>query len=405
MYSILYLVRADPDFERAVALAISGKEKFNQKFIFAGDSFPLFSGGVNNQFQKYLFKKHGFEIKDFCDYDFIGWILKKFSLKKDVDFHTILRSNRKLFLPIMVLFILKGYLKLRNKKIVNKLLKRNKPDVLLTDQSVTREDYTPEIFRKTALRMGIPSCLYTHGAAAGLHHEFCELKFDAYKNYYVFACSDKETYPEYSNRIVTGDMASSFPYVNYIHSIDKHRLSFLDDRKYRIAFFKAGFVSSFTSTNAWLVMEEIIIDLSERLDVAMVVKKHPRKGNTADYRMLYTFNNVKFVESECDRSRVVQWANIVVCSDHCSTIFEPMILGKKVVAIEGKRVPRHKDKHSPLKHSSIKHISCASEFDLDSIPNANPEDPIINQVCWGNHEKVDLAKLSLEKVEKIVNGV
>ena len=66
--------------------------------------------------------------------------------------------------------------------------------------------------------------------------------------------------------------------------------------------------------------------------------------------------------SEWDRSRVIKWADIIVCSDHCSTIFEPMILGKKVVAIEGTHIPKYKDKHSLLKYSSVKHISSAKEF-------------------------------------------
>ena len=133
----------------------------------------------------------------------------------------------------------------------------------------------------------------------------------------------------------------------------------------------------------------------------MVVKKHPR-SELADLRMVSTFNNVKIVGSWCDRSRVTQWADIVVCGDHCSTVFEPMILGKKVVVVQGKHIPRYKDKHSPLKYSSVKHISSASEFDLNAIPNANPEDQVTNRICWGNHGEIDLAKLLLEKVEEII---
>ena len=101
---------------------------------------------------------------------------------------------------------------------------------------------------------------------------------------------------------------------------------------------------------------------------------------------------------------LIDWADIVVCSDHCSTIFEPMILGKKVVAVEGKHIPKYKEKHSPLKYSSVKYITSAREFDLNSIPNVNPEDPVTNRICWGNHGKADLAKLFLEKVEEVIEG-
>ena len=404
---ILYLIRAEADFERVVALAIAGKDKFRQVFVFTGDSSPFFSNGICSRFQKRLFREHGFRMKDFCDYDIIGAILKKLSLKRKVFPIEILRSvrsDKKLFIPMIFLFILKGYIKFRNQKIAKRILKKINPDVFLTDQSQTMEDYTPEVFRRTALEMGIPSCIFTHGAAGGLHRAFTNPEYNPYKHYYVFACSDMETNPDYPNRIILGDMCSSFPYVNYLQSINSHTLSFLSDRKFKITFIQSGVSNYYTSTNSWSVMEEIIINLSDNPDVAMVIKKHPRRGVVGYFRMISTFNNVKIVGPWCDRSRVVKWADIVVCSDHCSAIFEPMILGKKVVAIEGKHIPKYRDKHSPLKHSSVKHISSAREFDLTSIPNANPEDPVTNRICWGNHRRVDLTKLFLEKVEEITKS-
>ena len=53
---LLYLVRSEADFERVVCLAIAGKEKFDQHFIFTGDFSPFFADGVNNNFQKALFE-------------------------------------------------------------------------------------------------------------------------------------------------------------------------------------------------------------------------------------------------------------------------------------------------------------------------------------------------------------
>lgn len=406
MHKLLYLIRAEPDFERVVALAISGKDQFKQTFIFAGDVFPFFNNGIQDQFQKYLFKKHGFEIKDLCDYDLIGNILKKLSLKKNIPRSEIFcYTNRKLLIPGIFLIILQKYIKFKQKKIIKKILRKVKPNALLTDMSQTMKDYTPEVFRRRALEMKIPSCIFVHGAAGGLHSAFTNPEYDPYEGYYVFICSNRETKPKYSNRIILGDMSSSYPYVNYINNINNSTLSFLDDRKYKIAFMQSGVVGYSTSTNAWSIMEEIIINLSDNSDVAIVIKTHPRGARSAgftDFGMLSTFNNVKIVGPECDRSRVVKWADIVVCSDHCSTIFEPMILGKKVVAIEGIHIPKYKDKHSPIKYSSVKHITSAKEFRLNDLPNVNPEDPVTNSICWGNHGKADLARLFLEKVEEII---
>jgi len=155
-----------------------------------------------------------------------------------------------------------------------------------------------------------------------------------------------------------------------------------------------------TRTNGWNIMLDIIIDHSENHDVAMVLKQHPREAPFIDLRMMETFNNLLIVNKEIDRSRVTKWADIVVCNDVCSTIFEPMILGKKVVAIAGKNIPKYRNAHSPIKYSSVKHISSANEFNLKLIPNANPEDLVTNVVAWGNNGKIDLAELFFNKIKK-----
>ena len=142
-------------------------------------------------------------------------------------------------------------------------------------------------------------------------------------------------------------------------------------------------------------MLELIIEHSENSDVAMVLKLHPREAPFIDLRMLDKFNNVLIVNKETDRSRVTKWADIVVCSDHCSTIFEPMILGKKVVAVAGKHIPKYRQVHSPIKYSSVMHISSADELVITNIPDADPEDPVINTVAWGGHGAVDLSKIAI----------
>jgi len=404
MYKLLYLVKTEADFERVVALAIAGKDKFKQSFVFTGSLPPFFVNGIQDQFQKYLFEKHGFKIKDLCDYDITGIILKRFSYKENFSIiNEVLKSRKKLFkflIPLAFLYLLRQYKELRKRKIIKKIMKKENPDILLTDLSQTIED--PEIFRETAFKMGIPSCIFTHGAAGGLHQVLSKPENYDYKNYYVFVCSALDLKTISGNRIILGDMSSSFPYVNYLHSINSHTLSFLNDRKFKITFMEAPYFSS--STNAWPVMEEIIINLSDNPDVAMVIKKHPRRGVSANFEMVSTFNNVKIVGSETDRSRAVKWADIVVCSDYCSTVFEPMVLGKKVVAIRGVHLPKYKNKYSPLKYSSVKYISSAKEFGLNSVPNANPEDSVTNRICWGGHGKIDLAKLFLGKVEDIIKS-
>ena len=394
MNKFLYIIRTEADFERVVCLAISAKRKFEQHFVFVGDFSMFYKDGIKNQFQRELFGQHGFKPIDFCEFTFPGRLLKKLSGNISVSMEQFL-LNKNLFLPWLMNAFLRRHINKNKKKIVQKILRTFKPDVLLTDQSITDSEYIPEIFRQAALKMKIPVYIFTHGAAAGLHNTFSEFKFDLYDGCTVLACSEYEPNAHDENRIILGDMSSSYPYVHYVNEQNYFEINFMQEKKYKVGFIVGG--TMFTSTNGWYIMEEIIIELSENSNVAMVLKLHPREAPFIDLRMLKKFDNLMICNRETDRSRVSKWANIVVCSDHCSTIFEPMILGKKVVAIEGRHIPKYKQHHSPLKYSSVMHISTANEFELENLPDVDPEDPVTNTVAWGGHGKVDLAELIFQQ--------
>ena len=381
-----------------VCLAISGKKKFEQHFVFIGDFSLFYEDGIRNQFHKELFTQHGFTVTDFCEFSLVGRILKGLTGSISVSLQQFLHKRALLF-PWIINAFLRRHINSNKRMIVNKVIKKLRPDVLLTDQSITDRDYIPEIFRSIAIQMQIPVYVFAHGAAGGLHSAFSEFKFDFYVGCTVLACSENEPNSQDKNRIILGDMSSSYPYVHYVNKQNYFDINFMKEKKYKVGFIVGG--TMFTSTNGWYTMQEIIIDLSADPNVAMVLKLHPREAPFIDRRMLRKFDNLIIVDRETDRSRVSKWADIVVCSDHCSTVFEPMILGKKVVAVEGRHIPKYKNIHSPLKHSSVMHITSTNEFDLDKIPNADPEDPVVNTVAWGGHGKVDLAELFFNKIEQI----
>jgi len=255
-------------------LAIAGKEKYEQHFVFAGDFSPFYNDGIQNRLQKELFSSYGFTIKDFCEYSFVSRILKRLARNSSISVQQLLK-NKSLLFPMLFNVLLHRYIRLSKKKIVKKVLKSIEPDVLLTDQSITDSNYIPEIFRKTAVQMGILVYIFSHGAAGGLHSKFSEFAFDAYDGCVVLSCSENEPNSKDRNRIILGDVSSSYPYVHFLNKLDIHDIHFLDDRKYKIGFIVGGTI--LTSTNGWHVMEEIIIDLSENPNVAMVLKLHPRE--------------------------------------------------------------------------------------------------------------------------------
>jgi hypothetical protein len=399
---LLYLVRSEADFERIIALGIAGRDKYTQSFIYAGDISLSFENGIKNLFQKDLFKNEGFAIKNIWEYDLICRILRRFLGKPHVTYEDVI-NKRSSKLSLVRSTIFRKLISRRKATIVKKTFDMINPDVLITDQSQMMDDYYPEIIRRKALDRGIPVCLFPHGAGGGLHCHFSDpINHDGYEKYHVFVCSKGELPGRPNKHTILGDISTSFPYINYIHKKSQNQITFNDDKPFRLAFFIGG--GPPTTTNAWSKMEQIIIDLSENDQVAMIIKSHPRDPHALNSSIVNHFNNVQIVGSECDHSRLVKWANIIVSSDHSSVVFEPMILGKKVVAIEGKHVPKFKEKHSPLINAKLLHIKSSSEFELNRIPNSDPEEPIINDLAWGGNGKKDLAVLFHEKMEQLIKG-
>ena len=67
--SILYLVRTEADYERAICLAIAGKKLgLVQSFVFAGDFSPFYEEGLQNKFQNHLFSLHEFNMRNIIEY-------------------------------------------------------------------------------------------------------------------------------------------------------------------------------------------------------------------------------------------------------------------------------------------------------------------------------------------------
>jgi len=395
---ILIIIRSEGDFERAISIGREGGNKFNISFVFVGDASPFFNEGIQNGFQKKLFIQNGFKVFDFSDFDFVGRILKKLSGGKKRNLKDSSKSIKNLF-QFIFFKIFSRYISKKEDIIIANIYSKIMPSFLFTDQSMTSSYYLPEKFRQKALGLKVPVYVFTHGAAGGLHSEFSEPVFQEYPGCIVLACNKNETNPSFTNRIILGDMSSSFPYVHYLNEQTFDEIEFGNDKKHRVAFFIGGVMQAWTSTNAWSIQEEIIIDLSERKDVAMILKLHPREAKFMDLRMLRTFKNLKIVSGQTDRSRVTKWSNTVICNDHTSVVFEPMILGKKVVAIEGKHIPKYRNKHSPLINSSVNFISNFTQFDLESISNSNPVDEVTNQIAWGGNGSINLAELMFKKID------
>jgi len=392
--NILYLIRSEADLERIYAIAISGKNITRQRFIYFGDNSYIFEFGIKNKFQKNLFDKAGFKVFDVATFIFAGKLYKYFSMK-DI-------KNRYLdFIISATMKILNKIIYINQKRLANKAINKFNPDILITDNAVERENYFPDIIRKMAKNKGIKVHITVHGSAGGLHRKYStydEIKLSAFNDYEVGICSIHDYGFGIDNRIVTGDPADSYPLVKSKHKDDFQKITFEKDRKYRIGFFMGTPFE--TCTNGWSIMEEIMLDYAFKEDVAMIAKFHPRLYKKGDYRYLLKIKNLKLYGSELDRSRLTKWSNIIICSDHCSTIFEPMILGKKVIVIHTKKVDPLAHHRSPVHNSdpSINSIYRSDDLNLNQLQNYRDNNGFINEYCWGGHGQINLGENILKRL-------
>jgi len=219
-----------------------------------------------------------------------------------------------------------------------------------------------------------------------------------FKNCIVGICSKHDYGYGMPNRMITGDPADGYPHLLLKHDETYDDIDFYNERKYKIGFFMSAPFE--TCTNSWSIMEDIMLDYSFREDVAMAAKFHPRLYKLGDYRYLKKIDNLKLYGPELDRTRLVKWADIVVCSDHCSMLFEGMILQKKVVAIHSKKVRPFASFKSKIHgcDPSMNSIYSANEFNLDGLTQYTSDTKFIDEYCWGGLGKIDLGKNILKEI-------
>jgi hypothetical protein len=391
---VLYFIRSEADLERIVSISIPGKNYASQYFAYYGDIDFLFDRGIKNKFQKYLLSSNGFKVIDIIETLFWGK-LYKFLINKNTDEKQSLIS---IFARVISSFILSKYNK---DKLALKFIKTINPDVLITDNSEERNNYFPHSLRQAAKKRNIKIHVTGHGPAGGLHkdyHTFDKVVPDLFLDMSVGICSKQDYGYGMPNRIVTGDPTDGYPHLLFKHSQHFDDIYFLNDRKYKIGFFMSAPFE--TCTNSWSIMEEIMLELSFQENIAMVAKFHPRLYKLGDYRYLKKIDNLKLYGPELDRTRLVKWADIVVCSDHCSMLFEGMILQKKVVAIHSKKVRPFASFKSKIHgcDPSMNSIYSANEFNLDGLTQYTSDTKFIDEYCWGGLGKIDLGKNILKEI-------
>jgi hypothetical protein len=393
---VLYFIRSEADLERIVSISIPGKKYALQYFAYYGDINILFEHGIKNKFQKYMLSSNGFKVIDIVTLSFVG---KLYKVIKSIEINN--RTIR-FILKVCSRTLEKVIFTIQRKdKLAQKLLKQLMPSILITDNSVERANYFPHCLRQEALKSNIKIHVTGHGPAGGLHkeyHSYDKVVPDACLDMVVGICSKHDYGYGMPNRIITGDPADGYPHLLLKHEETYDDIFYYNERKYKIGFFMSAPFE--TCTNSWSIMEEIMFDFSFREDTAMIAKFHPRLYKLGDYRYLKKINNLKLYGPELDRSRLVKWADIVVCSDHCSMLFEGMILHKKVVAIHSKKVRPFANFKSKIHDCdpSMNSIYNASEMKLDKLTNYTSDTAFINEYCWGDLGKIDLGEKIIKEM-------
>ena len=401
--TILYLIRAEGDLERIVSLAIPGKKYADQHLIYFGDISMIFNDGIKNEFQKYLLESNNIDVKNAISFSIFGRVYNLMFKKQ-------FRSDKKivLFIIRILLMVIRKIIYLRQKRLAESIIKKINPDIFITDCSSEWENYFPETLRKVTKANGKKIFLVNHGAAGGIQRIFLNINdsFDRgwfpYDGCTVGICSKYDVGNASANRLVVGDPAYSFPYIRK-NNIDVCDVNFLNNRKYKIGFLIGAPKSDMV--NSWSVMEEIILDYTGDDNVAMICKMHPRMDKESIMFTVGNIKNFKMFGAELDTTRLVRWANIVVCSDHCSTIFQPMMMEKKVVALCAHKAKTIAHLDSPIHKSdpSINSISRSSEFELEGLTDYTDNKSFINEYCWGDHGPIDLGEKIIRDLTNELN--
>jgi len=395
--TILYFIRSEADLERITSIAIPGKAYAKQFFAYYGDIDFLFDRGIKNRFQKELLRINTFEVIDIVTLSLHGKLYRWIAKEKPEPMFI------KLSFKLIEKFYYKFFHEFQNKeRLAKKLLRKINPSILITDNSVERENYFPHILRQEALKKNIKVHATNHGPAGALHKhysafdyingEYKRLNADAFEGCEVGVTSKNDYGAKMPNRVLTGDPSDSYPHLLYKHKQKFDEINFLNDRSYKVGFFMSAPFE--TATNSWSNMEEIMLDLSFKDNIAMVAKFHPRLYKLGDFRYLKKIDNLKLYGPELDRTRLIKWADIIICSDHCSMLFEGMIFQKKVVAIHSKKTKPFEKFQSKIHgcHVTMNSIHTSKEFKIDSLKNYSSDTGFIDEYCWGGLGKIDLGE-------------
>lgn len=385
----LIVIRNEADHDRALALGRGATGNRKLFFLFIGDKFLYYKYGINNVFLKEVYNLNDFKVLDVSDFNIIGRILKNtycFMHDKLNAKYSVLTVRA---LNVLYSIIHKIY-RIRKKRIINTIIKSIAPNEVFTDNSTENDKSMLEIFRRECAARDIPVYIFAHGIGGslmqGLYHDvFCE-----YKNYKVFASSGYEVSVFPKNRILLGDLANSYTHIRYLNSISSHDLNNISDKKYKIAFIVGGTLPDIT--NAWCEQEQLIMNLSVNNDVQMILKLHPREPAPVRLRHLAKYRNLLILDNNIDTGKVIKWADIVILNDSTSTLIIPIVIGKKVIVIEGKKSPRFANHYSLALNAHINHFNNVNDIVLDDLIDSQISDDVLNEIAWGGHGRIDLGK-------------
>jgi len=389
---ILYLIRAEADLERIVSIAIPGKKYADQHIIYFGDTDYDFRYGIKNKVQKALLEDEKIIVSNAISHTLVGKLLIQFSRKS----YQLKVKNYFFTLNKILTKILEKLVSTRKDKIAKKIFDKIGPDVFISDYSSTKdESYFPKMMRDYAKKNNIEILIIPHGPAGALHGKFSSYKprkRQQFSGGKLCISSSKDFFSVNRETVVTGDPALSEPFIIRKNSIKSFEIDFYNHRKNKIAFIVA--LPKETTVSGWSIMEEIILDYSDDENVAMTGKIHPRMYSGMDTRTVENVNNFRMYGPEVDISLLVKWADIIICADHCSTLFEPMIMNKKVVAVRAHKARSVSHIDSPIHKSdpTINSITTSREFDIENLSNYTTDRSFIDEYCWGGKGPVDLGE-------------
>jgi hypothetical protein len=386
MKRIIFLTRASADFERMLPLYRRLQGDARVRIVFCGD-FTTSPIQVINSFQLEVLESFG-SLEQIEDFAFVGARLIR----------GLVGSSR--FFSKMLFCVTRNALR---RHIIRNLLATGM-DALVLDNIAFEEGYLLYEIYKEAIRAGIRVFIIGHGAGEALKQGWGVSHTRDFGEATFLALTKEEFRIQkdvYGRRpLLIGDLRYSWSWIRYL----KDKVRHTPDQ------FDFGILADGGMEEAECIVQKLIgfLEINRALFSGrrIIMKPHPRVGIDGRSRNVLTRQFGVRIVDDIDTIELISQSECLILSDMSSTVFEPLILCKKVIILKNIRRMSAIFHPSPLEGLGNFYISENCPVHLDSFFYDELRiREVVLDLCWAGLEETDLESRAARMVLEVMDEV